>query len=463
MRHASLATLHTELVTLLGERVSNSDAIRAHHGHDESCHEDALPDLVVWPHSTAEVSAIARLCHAHQIPMIPYGAGSSVEGHTLAIHGGVCINLSQMNRIVAIHEADLTATVEAGVTRLQLNRELRYSGLFFPIAPGADATLGGMTSTRASGTNAVRYGTMRENVLALTTVLATGEVIHTGSRARKSSAGYDLTRLLVGAEGTLAIITEITVRLYGMPEAMSAAVVNFDSVAGAVNTVIESIQCGIPLARAEMLDSLTMQAVNRHSRTNYPEQPTLFLEFHGSHASVAEQAEQFAALAEGNGGSSFAWATREEERNRLWQARHNAYFAGLQLKPGSRCVATDVCVPISRLSECIEATYADLQAEGVSAPLFGHVGDGNFHLMLLVTPGNPDEMAQAKAINHRLITRAQSMNGTCTGEHGIGIGKQTYLAAEAGDGGIAMMQAIKQALDPHNLLNPGKIFPLPAA
>ncbi|MGM8061470.1 FAD-binding oxidoreductase [Vogesella indigofera] len=458
MPHPALATLQQSLTALLGDRVSSSEAVRAHHGHDESSHPDALPDLVVWPHSTEEVSAIALLCHAHRVPMIPYGAGSSVEGHTLALHGGVCIDLSQMRQIVALHEADLSATVQAGVTRLQLNQALRHSGLFFPIDPGADATLGGMASTRASGTNAVRYGTMRENVLALTMVLANGDIVRTGSRARKSSAGYDLTRLLVGAEGTLAIITEVTVRLYGMPEAMSAAVVNFDSVAGAVDSVIESIQCGIPLARAEMLDALTMQAVNRHSRSQHPEKPTLFLEFHGSAASVAEQAQQFAALAAGHGGGDFAWASREEDRSRLWQARHSAYFAGLQLKPGSRCIATDVCVPISRLSECIEATYADLAAEGVTAPLFGHVGDGNFHLMLLVTPDNAAELAQAKAINHRLIQRAQALDGTCTGEHGIGIGKQPYLAAEAGAGGIAMMQAIKQALDPLQLLNPGKIF-----
>ncbi|WP_147694365.1 FAD-binding oxidoreductase [Vogesella mureinivorans] len=455
---SSCGPLLAALGALLGERISTSDAVRAHHGHDESCHTDALPDAVVWPHSTAEVSAIACLCSQYGVPMIPYGAGSSVEGHTLAIHGGISIDLSQMQRIVAVHEADLTATVEAGVTRMQLNRELRHSGLFFPIDPGADATLGGMTATRASGTNAVRYGTMRENVLALTAVLASGEVVHTGTRARKSSAGYDLTRLLVGSEGTLAIITEVTVRLYGMPEAMSAAVVNFDSVAGAVDTVIQSIQCGIPLARAEMLDALTMQAVNRHSRTDYPERPTLFLEFHGTTASVAEQAAMVGELAAANGGGGFAWATRDEERNRLWQARHNAYFAGLQLQPGSRCVATDVCVPISRLSECIEATYADLHAQGMQAPLFGHVGDGNFHLMLLVQPGDEAAMAQAKSVNHRLIQRAQDMEGTCTGEHGIGIGKQPYLAAEAGTHGIAMMRAIKQALDPAQLLNPGKIF-----
>lgn len=459
---SQLDTLFAELQTLLQDRASRAEAIRTLHGRDESCHGDALPDIVVWPHSTEEVSRIASLCHQHRVPMIPYGVGSSVEGHILAIHGGVCIDLSQMNRICRIDEADLTATVEAGVTRLQLNRELRYSGLFFPIDPGADATLGGMTSTRASGTNAVRYGTMRENVLALTAVLADGRVVHTGSHARKSSAGYDLTRLLVGAEGTLAIITEVTVRLYGMPEAMSAAVVNFDSVAGAVDTVIQSIQCGIPLARAEMLDALTMQAVNRHSRTTFPERPTLFLEFHGTAAAVEEQATLVKDIASSNGGGDFAWATRDEERNKLWQARHAAYFAGLQLLPGSRCVATDVCVPISRLTECIEATYADQAEQGVEAPLFGHVGDGNFHLMLLVLPGDEAGMARAKAINHRLVTRAQAMDGTCTGEHGIGIGKQVYLAAEAGEAGLDMMRAIKLALDPLNLLNPGKILP-PAA
>lgn len=455
---SSLPALLAQLHALLGERISVAEAVRAHHGHDESCHPDALPDAVVWPQSTAEVSTIAQLCSQHGVPMIPYGAGSSVEGHTLAIHGGISIDLSQMNRVVAVHEADLTATVEAGVTQLQLNRELRHSGLFFPIDPGADATLGGMTATRASGTNAVRYGTMRENVLALTAVLASGEIVHTGSRARKSSAGYDLTRLLVGSEGTLAIITEVTVRLYGMPEAMSAAVVHFGSVSAAVDTVIQSIQCGIPLARAEMLDGLTMQAVNRHSRTDYPERPTLFLEFHGTAAAVAEQAAMVGELAAANGGGDFAWASRDEDRNRLWQARHNAYFAGLQLQPGSRCIATDVCVPISRLSECIEATYADLAAEQLAAPLFGHVGDGNFHLMLLVQPGDDTAQARAKAINHRLVQRAQQMEGTCTGEHGIGIGKQAYLAAEAGENGLNLMRAIKQAMDPQGLLNPGKIF-----
>ncbi|MXR38401.1 FAD-binding oxidoreductase [Craterilacuibacter sinensis] len=452
--------LQQELAALFADRVSASESIRLHHGHDESCHPDVLPDLVVFPHSTAEVQSVVRLCAKYRIPMIPYGVGSSVEGHTLAIHGGVCIDLSQMNRIVALHEEDLTATVEAGVTRLRLNEELRHSGLFFPIDPGADATLGGMASTRASGTNAVRYGTMRENVLALTAVLPDGEIIHTGTRAKKSSAGYDLTRLLVGAEGTLAIITEVTVRLYGMPEAMSSAMVAFDSVRGAVDSVIQAIQCGIPLARAEMLDALTMAAVNRYSKTDYPECPTLFLEFHGSEASVAEQAQLFADLAEANGGGHFAWSSREEERSRLWQARHNAYFAGLQLKPGCRCIATDVCVPISRLAECIEETYLDLQRDGVEAPLFGHVGDGNFHLMLLANPSDSAEMAKMKAINHRLVQRALAMEGTCSGEHGIGIGKQAYLAQEAGTAALNMMRAIKRSIDPDNLMNPGKIFSL---
>ncbi|TIC78412.1 FAD-binding oxidoreductase [Crenobacter intestini] len=448
------------LQALLGDRVSQSEAIRAHHGHDESCHPDALPDVVVFPESTEEVQAVVRLCARFAVPMVPYGVGSSVEGHTLAIHGGVCIDLSRMSRIVAVDAEDLTATVEAGVTRVRLNQELRHTGLFFPIDPGADATLGGMASTRASGTNAVRYGTMRENVLALTAVLPNGDIVRTGSRAKKSSAGYDLTRLLVGAEGTLAVITEVTVRLYGMPEAMASAVVNFDSVAGAVDTVIQAIQCGIPVARAEMLDALTMSAVNRYSKTDYPERPTLFLEFHGSEAGVAEQSLLFGELATANGGGEFVWSTRDEERNRLWQARHNAYFAGLQLKPGSRCIATDVCVPISRLAECIEATYRDLEEEGIDAPLFGHVGDGNFHLMLLADPNDAADMARMKAVNHRLVERALAMDGTCTGEHGIGIGKQRYLAAEAGESALFAMRAIKRAFDPDNLMNPGKIFSL---
>ncbi|CUA82458.1 FAD/FMN-containing dehydrogenase [Gulbenkiania indica] len=462
LQPAALSGLHATLISLLGaERVSSAQSVRAHHGHDESAHPDALPDLVVFPQTTAEVQAIVRACLDHRVPMVPFGAGSSVEGHTLAIHGGVCVDLSRMNRIVAIHPEDMTATVEAGVTRLRLNEELRHTGLFFPIDPGADATLGGMASTRASGTNAVRYGTMRENVLALTAVLPNGEILHAGTRARKSSAGYDLVRLLVGAEGTLGIITEVTVRLYGQPETVASAVVGFETVAGAVDTVIQAIQCGLPVARAEMLDALTLRAVNRYSHTDYPEVPTLFLEFHGSESGVKEQAETMQMLAQANGAGPFAWSTLPEARSRLWQARHTAYFAGLQLVPGCRCMATDVCVPISRLSECIEATYADLRAEGVEAPLFGHVGDGNFHLMLLVRPGSEADLARAKAINHRLVERALAMEGTCTGEHGIGIGKQRYLAREAGEAGIGAMQAIKQALDPLNLMNPGKVFALP--
>lgn len=445
-----------ELRALLGDRLSTGLAVREHHGRDESSHPAALPDAVVWPETTEEVSTIARLCHAFRVPMIPFGVGSSLEGHVIPLHGGVSIDLSHMNRILALHVEDLDATVQAGVTRKQLNAWLHDSGLFFPIDPGADATLGGMTATRASGTNAVRYGSMREAVLALTVVLADGRVIHTGTRARKSAAGYDLTRLFVGSEGTLGIVTEITVRLHPHLEAISAAVCGFPDVAAAARTVIQTIQTGVPVARAELLDALSMRAINAWSKTSWPEVPTLFFEFHGTEAGVAEQAETVQALAHEHGGTDFRWATRQEERTQLWSARHDAYFACLQLRPGSRSLTTDVCVPISRLAECIEATAADVAGMPMPVPLLGHVGDGNFHLLVLTDPDSAAEREAAHALSHRLVLRALAMGGTCTGEHGVGFGKMGYLAEEHGEA-LDVMRAIKHALDPYGLMNPGKI------
>ncbi len=441
------------------ERFATTEAVRAHHGKDESAHPPALPDGVVFAHGTEEVADTVKLCRAHGVPVIAYGVGSSVEGQVLAVHGGICIDLSQMNRVLAVNQADLDARVQAGVTRKQLNQELHGTGLFFPIDPGADATLGGMAATRASGTNAVRYGTMRENVLGATVVLADGRVIKTGTRARKSSAGYDLTRLFVGSEGTLGIITELTVRLYPLPEAVSSAVCAFPTIDEAVATVIETIQLGVPVARIELLDQFTIAAVNRHSKTSLKEAPTLFFEFHGSPAGVEEQARLVQDIAGGHGGMAFEWATRPEDRSRLWQARHDAYFACLQLRPGSRSVTTDVCVPISRLAECISATRADIEASGFTAPILGHVGDGNFHVAILVNPGDAAELERAHELNRRLVLRALAMEGTCTGEHGVGLGKQEFLPTEHGEGALDVMRAIKHALDPGNLLNPGKILP----
>ena len=449
----------TALRQRFGARFSQGESVRALHGRDESIHAPAAPDGVVFAQSTEEVAEIVRLCHRHRIPMIPYGVGSSVEGQVLATRGGITINLAGMNGILATRSEDLDTTVEAGVTRRQLNEALKGSGLFFPIDPGADASLGGMAATRASGTNAVRYGTMRDNVLGLTAVLADGRVITTGGRARKSSAGYDLTRLLVGSEGTLGIITELTLRLHPIPEAMSAAVCAFASVDGAVDTVIETIQMGIPIARVELLDALTLTAVNRHSHTALRELPTLFFEFHGSPASVKEQAETVQAIARRRGGQDFSWATRSEDRSRLWQARHNAYFACLHLKPGGRAFPTDVCVPISRLSECIHATQQDIARLTIPIALFGHVGDGNFHLVILVDPTDEKDMQEAEWINERVVERALAMAGTCSGEHGIGIGKARFMLREHGENAVAVMRAIKMALDPENLLNPGKILP----
>lgn len=442
-----------------GKRLSLGESTRLQHGRDESVHTPQLPAAVVMAENNDEVIEILRLSQAYRVPVIPYGVGSSVEGHVLAPHGGISLDLSGMNRIIAIHAEDGDATVEAGVTRKQLNDALKGTGLFFPIDPGADATLGGMAATRASGTNAVRYGTMKDNVLATTTVLAGGRVMRTGGRARKSSAGYDLTRLLVGSEGTLGVMTELTVRLYPIPEAISAAVCTFPTIEAAVQTVIQTIQLGVPVARIELLDALSLSAINRFSKTTLAEAPTLFFEFHGSPAGVEEQAQTVQAIADELGGANFEWATRPEDRSRLWQARHDAYFACLQLKPGCRCFPTDVCVPISRLAECIDATYADIAQVSIPIALFGHVGDGNFHLVVLVDPENPQEMSEAAWISERVVERAIAMDGTCTGEHGIGLGKRKYLVREHGNAAVDTMRAIKAALDPDNLLNPGKVLP----
>ena len=444
------------LAAIVGDRLSTALAIREQHGRDESYHAPAAPDVVVFADSTAEVAQVAALCHRRGVPLIAFGTGTSLEGQITAIHGGVCLDLMRLNRVLAINAADMDATVQAGVTRKQLNADLRDTGLFFAIDPGADASLGGMAATRASGTNAVRYGTMRENVLSATVVLADGRVIRTAGRARKSAAGYDLTRLFIGSEGTLGIITELTVKLHGIPEATSAAVCGFASLQGAVDTVIATIQAGVPVARIELLDEVTMGAVARYSKLDYPARPTLFFEFHGSPRGVAEQAETVQAIAADNGGAGFDWTTRPEDRSRLWQARHDALYASLALRPGAKGWTTDVCVPISRLAECILATRADIADVGVPVAMVGHVGDGNFHLVFLVDPDDPAEIARVTAANGRLIERALAMDGTCTGEHGIGTGKMKYLEAEFGEA-LEVMRAVKRALDPSNILNPGKI------
>jgi len=432
--------------------------MREHHGRDESSYDPMLPDAVVFAHSTDEVAAAVTLCSRYEIPIIPYGTGTSLEGHVLALHGGITIDVSQMDKVVAIHAEDLTATVQAGVTRKQLNLEIKDSGLFFPIDPGADASLGGMAATRASGTNAVRYGTMRENTLALTVVGADGRILRTGTRARKSSAGYDLTRVYVGSEGTLGIITEVTVKLYPQPEAISAAVCSFPSTADAVNAVIQTIQMGVPVARVEFLDENGVKAINAHDKLGLPEQPLLLFEFHGSQHGVQEQAELVQQITAEHNASGFEWATRPEDRSRLWAARHNAYFALLQMRPGSRSISTDCCVPISRLAECILDTRIDCENHGVIYSIIGHVGDGNFHVLMLVDPHNPDEVATAEGINQRMVARAIAMDGTCTGEHGVGMHKMDFLVQEHGENAIDAMRAIKHALDPKNIMNPGKII-----
>jgi len=452
--------LLARLRDLLGDRVSTGAAVREHHSRGESHHHAVVPDAVVFPASTEDVQALVAACAAHRVPMTAFGAGSSLEGHVIPLRGGVSVDLTRMTRILRLSVEDLDVTVEAGVTRKQLERHLQSTGLFFPLDPGADATIGGMASTRASGTTAVRYGTMREVVLGLTAVIADGRVVRTGSRARKSSAGYDLTRLFVGSEGTLGIITDVTLRLHGRPEAVAAATCWFESIEAAVNAVMTIIQLGIPVARIELLDEVQMDAVNRHSHLAYPAAPTLFFEFHGlSEANVDEQALAVGAIAAEHGGRDFARATTPEARAQLWQARHDAYYAALALRPGARGWTTDVCVPISRLADCIRETKQDLASSPLIGPLVGHVGDGNFHLVIPVDADSAADLAEAERITDRLVERALAMGGTCSGEHGVGLGKMRFLEAEHGRAALDVMRAIKHALDPYDLMNPGKILP----
>ncbi|MEO7160609.1 MAG: FAD-linked oxidase C-terminal domain-containing protein [Polaromonas sp.] len=441
-------------------RCSTALVVREQHGRDESSFAAPPPAAVVFAESTQDVADAVKLASEYSVPVIPFGVGSSLEGHLLAVQGGISIDVSRMNRVLAINAEDLTVTVQPGVTRRQLNEEIRSTGLFFPIDPGADATLGGMSATRASGTNAVRYGTMRENVLALEVVLASGDIIRTGTRAKKSSAGYDLTRLMVGSEGTLGVITEVTVRLYPLPEAISAAICFFPSIEAAVRTTIEIIQLGVPIARVELIDANTVRMVNAHSKLGLHEEPMLLMEFHGTPNGVKEQAELVQELASGHGGKAFEWASTPEERTRLWTARHNAYFAAIQSRPGCRAISTDTCVPISRLADCLLESVAEADASGIPYFLVGHVGDGNFHFGYLIDPNNAQERETAEVLNHQLVARALRLEGTCTGEHGIGLGKMDFLLSETGNGAVEMMRSIKRALDPKNIMNPGKIFSL---
>ena len=443
------------------DQCSTAAAVCEQHGRDEGSITAPPPGAVVFAESTRDVQDAVRLCAEYGVPIIAYGAGTSLEGHLLAVQGGISLDVSRMNQVLRVNAEDMTVTVQPGIRRKALNEAIKDLGLFFPIDPGADATLGGMAATRASGTNAVRYGTMRENVLALQAVTAQGEVIRTGNRAKKSAAGYDLTRLLVGSEGTLGIFTEITLRLHPLPEAVRAATCTFASIEDAVHTVIQTIQLGVPIARVELLDAATVGMVNRYSQLALREAPMLLMEFHGSPASVQEQVETVQAIAAEHRAQDFAWADTPEERTRLLTARHNAYFAGVQSRPGCRCITTDACVPISRLADALLASVQDAQDSAIPFFLVGHVGDGNFHFGYLIDPDDPAERDRAEQLNHRLVSRAIAMDGTCTGEHGIGIHKQAFLREECGDGAIAMMQAIKAALDPQGIFNPGKIFATP--
>ncbi len=443
-----------------GAQYSASQAVREQHGRDEGSLQAPPPSAVVFAESTRDVADAVRLAAQYEVPVIPYGAGSSLEGHLLAIQGGISIDVSRMNKILSINADDLTVTVQPGITRKQLNEAIKDTGLFFPIDPGADASIGGMSSTRASGTNAVRYGTMRENVLALEVVTASGDVIRTGTRAKKSAAGYDLTRLLVGSEGTLGIFTEVSVRLYPLPEAVSAAICSFPGIEAAVRTVIQTIQLGVPIARVELIDPNTVRMVNAHSKLGLREETMLLMEFHGSPAGVREQAETVQQIADEWGGKAFEWAVTPEERTRLWTARHNAYFAAVQSRPGCRAISTDTCVPISRLADALLDSVKEADDSGIPYFLVGHVGDGNFHFGYLIDPDVPEERVKAEALNHRLVERTIKLGGTCTGEHGIGIHKMGFLLEETGAGAVEMMRTIKHALDPKNILNPGKIFRL---
>ncbi len=455
-----ISALTLELQKRFGNRCVTSQAVREQHGHTTTWIANQPPDAVVFPDDVEEIREIVKLCGERRVPIIPFGTGSSLEGHLNAPYGGVSVDVSNMKKIIAVHPEDLDCVVEPGVTRKELNDYLRSYGLFFPIDPGADASIGGMVATRASGTNAVRYGTMKDNVLALEAVLPNGEVVTTARRAKKTSAGYDLTRLMVGSEGTLGVVTRITLKLYGLPEAISAGVCPFPDIKAAADATIMAIQTGLPVARIELLDEVQVRACNAYSKLSLPEKPVLFLEFHGTEAGVAEQAQRFAEIAEELGGGPFEWATRPEDRSKLWEARHNAYWAVMSLRPGVKPFATDVCVPISRLADCIAETKADVDARGLIAPIVGHVGDGNFHLSVLADPNVPEELANVKALLSGLIERAHRMEGTCTGEHGVGQGKMKYLEPELGTAALDTMRLIKKAIDPDNIMNPGKIFTL---
>jgi D-lactate dehydrogenase (cytochrome) len=454
------AVLIEKLKALFGERCSTAMAVREQHGRDESSFEVPPPAAVVFAESTQDVAAAVKLANEFSVPVIPFGVGSSLEGHLLAVQGGISIDLGRMNRVLAINAEDLTVTVQPGVTRKQLNEEIKSTGLFFPIDPGADATIGGMSATRASGTNAVRYGTMRDNVLALEVVTASGEIIRTGTRAKKSSAGYDLTRLFVGSEGTLGVLTEVTVKLYPLPEAVSAAVCSFPSLEAAVLTTIQTIQLGVPIARVELIDHNAVRMVNAYSKLSLREEPLLLMEFHGSPAGVKEQAETVQDIARDNGGNNFEWASTPEERTRLWTARHNSYFAAVSSRPGCRAISTDACVPISRLAEALLESVDEADSSGIPYFLVGHVGDGNFHFGYLIDPNNPDERAKAEVLNQTMVERALRLGGTCTGEHGIGLHKMDFLVSETGAATVDVMRTLKRALDPKNIMNPGKIFAL---
>ena len=452
------AALIDALKSRFAGNCSTALIVREQHGRDESSFQAPPPAAVVFAESTDDVAAAVKLAAQYSVPVIPFGAGSSLEGHLLAVQGGISIDVSRMNKVLAIDADDLTVTVQPGVTRKQLNEAVKSTGLFFPIDPGADASIGGMSATRASGTNAVRYGTMRENVLGLEVVTSSGDVIRTGTRARKSSAGYDLTRLMVGSEGTLGVITEVTVKLYPLPEAISAAICSFPSIEAAVRTTIQVIQLGVPIARVELIDHNTVRMVNAHSKLTLREEPLLLMEFHGSPTGVKEQAELVQEIAAEHGGNAFEWASTPEERTRLWAARHNAYFAAVQSRPGCRVISTDTCVPISNLADCLLDSVKEADASGIPYFLVGHVGDGNFHFGYLLDPQQPEERITAEKLNHQLVSRALSLEGTCTGEHGVGLHKMDFLVTEAGAGAVEMMRTIKRALDPKNIMNPGKIF-----
>ena len=441
-----------------GDQLSTAQAVREQHGRDESSFKAPPPTAVVFAESTADVADVVKLASQYAVPVIPFGAGSSLEGHLLAVQGGISLDVGRMNKLLSVNADDLTVTVQPGITRKQLNEAIKDTGLFFPIDPGADASIGGMSATRASGTNAVRYGTMRENVLALEVVTASGEVIRTGTRAKKSSAGYDLTRLMVGSEGTLGVITEITVKLYPLPEAVSAAICSFPSIEAAVRTTIQVIQLGVPIARVELIDVNTVRMVNAYAKLGLREEPMLLMEFHGTPNSVKEQAELVQEIASEFGGNAFEWASTPEERTRLWTARHNAYFAAIQSRPGCVAISTDTCVPISRLADCLLDSVAETDASGIHYFLVGHVGDGNFHFGYLIDPNDPHEREVAEGLNHKLVERALRLEGTCTGEHGVGLHKMDFLVTETGAGAVDMMRTIKRALDPQNIMNTGKIF-----